>query len=110
MHSLKLLAEFKQRYSHIPTKSGIMLGVGEEDEEVEQTLRDLREHQVDMLTLGQYLQPSPYHLPVSRYVTPDQFKAFADFAKSLGFVHVASGPLVRSSYHADKQAAGESVT
>jgi lipoic acid synthetase len=109
-HSLTLLSEFKQRYSHIPTKSGIMLGVGERDEEVEQTLRDLRKHQVDMLTLGQYLQPSPYHLPVSRYVTPDQFKTLADFAKSLGFAQVASGPLVRSSYHADKQAAGELVT
>ncbi len=109
-HSLLLLKEFKQRYPAIPTKSGIMLGLGETNEEIEQTLRDLRAHDVDMVTLGQYLQPSRHHLPVSRYVTPDEFKAFGTLAKQLGFSNVASGPLVRSSYHADKQAAGEEVT
>lgn len=110
MHSLKLLQEFKHRYPNIPTKSGIMLGLGETNEETEATLKDLRDHGVDMVTLGQYLQPSKYHLPVARYVTPEEFKRFADVAKELGFSNVASGPLVRSSYHADKQAAGEEVT
>ncbi len=109
-HSLKLLQEFKQRYPNIPTKSGIMLGLGENNEEIEQTLKDLRAHDVDMITLGQYLQPSRYHMPVARYVTPDEFKRFADIAKELGFKNIASGPLVRSSYHADRQAAGEEVT
>lgn len=109
-HSLLLLKEFKQRFPHIPTKSGIMLGLGETDEEVEQTLRDLRAHDVEMVTLGQYLQPSKFHLPVSRYVTPEQFAKLAKFAEALGFKNVASGPLVRSSYHADKQAAGEHVS
>jgi lipoic acid synthetase len=87
-----------------------MLGLGETDAEIEQTLRDLREHDVEMVTLGQYLQPSKFHMPVSRYVTPQQFQVFADYAKSIGFKNVASGPLVRSSYHADKQAAGEQVS
>ncbi len=105
-HSLQLLKEFKRRFPHIPTKSGIMLGLGETDEEVQQTIRDLRAHDVDMLTLGQYLQPSPSHMPVSRYITPDDFKALGQWATDLGFTHVASGPLVRSSYHADQQAAG----
>ncbi len=109
-HSLQLLKEFKQRFPHIPTKSGLMLGLGEMDDEIKQTLRDLREHDVDMLTLGQYLQPSKFHMPVARYVTPEQFQALAEFAKQLGFKNVASGPMVRSSYHADKQAAGESVS
>jgi lipoic acid synthetase len=109
-HSLQLLQEFKKRYPAIPTKSGIMLGLGETNEEVEQTLRDLRNHDVDMVTLGQYLQPSKFHMPVSRYVTPDEFKQFGNLAKSLGFTKVASGPLVRSSYHADKQASGEEVS
>ena len=109
-HSLQLLQEFKKRYPGIPTKSGIMLGLGETNEEIEQTLRDLRAHDVEMVTLGQYLQPSRYHMPVARYVTPDEFKHFGDFARELGFMNVASGPLVRSSYHADKQAAGEEVT
>jgi lipoyl synthase len=104
-HSLLLLKEFKRRVTHVPTKSGIMLGLGETDEEIIQTLRDLRAHDVDMLTLGQYLQPSQYHMPVNRYVTPQQFDEFAEMAKQLGFKNVASGPLVRSSYHADKQAA-----
>jgi lipoyl synthase len=106
-HSLMLLKEFKRRFPHIPTKSGLMLGLGEMDDEIEQTLRDLREHDVDMLTLGQYLQPSKFHMPVSRYITPQHFQELAEFAKSIGFKNVASGPLVRSSYHADKQAAGE---
>ncbi len=109
LHSLKLLQEFKKRYPAIPTKSGIMLGLGETDEEIIQTLKDLREHDVEMVTLGQYLQPSRYHMPVARFVTPQSFKQFGDVAKSLGFSNVASGPLVRSSYHADKQAAGEEV-
>jgi len=108
-HSLNLLKEFKLRYPSIPTKSGIMLGLGEANDEIEQTLRDLRAHDVDMVTLGQYLQPSAHHLPVTRYVTPAEFSQFADFAKQLGFKNVASGPLVRSSYHADKQAAGEEI-
>lgn len=108
-HSLSLLQEFKKRYPHIPTKSGIMLGLGEMDDEIMQTLADLRKHDVEMLTLGQYLQPSRYHLPVARFVTPDAFKAFGLAAKNMGFSHVASGPMVRSSYHADKQAAGEEV-
>ncbi|MBX3709599.1 MAG: lipoyl synthase [Gammaproteobacteria bacterium] len=110
LHSLQLLQEFKNRYPHIPTKSGIMLGLGETNEEIEQTLQDLRSYHVDMVTLGQYLQPSRYHMPVARYVTPDEFKQFGDIAKQLGFKNIASGPLVRSSYHADKQAAGEEVT
>ena len=109
-HSLTLLKEFKKRYPGIPTKSGIMLGLGETNEEIEQTLRDLRAHDVEMVTLGQYLQPSRYHMPVARYVTPDEFKHFGAFAKELGFSNIASGPLVRSSYHADKQAAGEEVS
>jgi lipoic acid synthetase len=110
MHSLKLLKEFKQRFNHIPTKSGLMLGLGETNAEIEQTLRDLRDHDVDMLTLGQYLQPSIHHFPVMRYVTPQEFQELAVLAKQLGFKNVASGPLVRSSYHADKQASGEVVS
>ena len=109
-HSLLLLKEFKKRYPHIPTKSGLMLGLGENDDEILLTLRDLRAHDVEMLTLGQYLQPSQFHMPVQRYVTPDQFVKFAEYAKEIGFKNVASGPLVRSSYHADKQAAGEHVS
>ena len=108
--SLKLLQEFKHYYPGIPTKSGLMLGLGEILDEVKHSLEDLREHGVDMLTLGQYLQPSQYHYPVKRYVTPDEFKELAQFAENIGFNNVASGPLVRSSYHADKQAAGEKVT
>jgi lipoic acid synthetase len=109
-HSLMLLKQFKQRYPNIPTKSGLMLGLGENDDEITQTLKDLREHDVDMLTLGQYLQPSKFHMPVSRYITPEAFKEWANLAEQLGFKNVASGPLVRSSYHADKQAAGENVS
>ncbi len=107
--SLKLMQEHKKRFPAIPTKSGLMLGLGETLDEVKQVLKDLRSHEVNMLTLGQYLAPSKHHLPVARYVTPAEFNELADFAKSLGFTHVASGPLVRSSYHADKQAAGEMV-
>ncbi|MEO8401450.1 MAG: lipoyl synthase [Gammaproteobacteria bacterium] len=110
MHSLQLLKQFKARFSHVPTKSGLMLGLGETDEEIKQTLLDLRAHDVDMLTLGQYLQPSKFHIPVIRYVTPQQFKEFAEYAEQIGFKNVASGPLVRSSYHADRQAAGEEVS
>jgi lipoyl synthase len=108
--SLKLLLQHKEQFPKIPTKSGLMLGLGETSEEVEQVLLDLRAHHVDMLTLGQYLQPSRHHMPVARYATPAEFDQLGQLAKKLGFMHVASGPLVRSSYHADKQAAGEKVT
>ncbi|MCL1035984.1 lipoyl synthase [Shewanella submarina] len=107
--SLDLLKRFKERHPDIPTKSGIMLGLGETNEEIEQVLRDLREHNVNMLTLGQYLQPSKFHLPVKRYVTPLEFDAFHDYATEIGFTHAACGPLVRSSYHADLQAKGVEV-
>ena len=107
--SLKLLSEFKNRFPGIPTKSGLMLGLGETLEEVKETMRDLRKHHVDMITLGQYLAPSRHHFPVARYVTPEEFKELGVLAKQMGFTRVASGPLVRSSYHADKQAAGENV-
>jgi lipoic acid synthetase len=109
-HSLRLLQEFKKLYPGVPTKSGIMLGLGETNEETAQTLKDLRAHDVDMITLGQYLQPSKFHMPVARYITPEEFKQFGDLARELGFKNIASGPLVRSSYHADRQAAGEEVT
>jgi len=108
--SLKLLQRFKDAYPDVPTKSGIMLGLGEEIDEVKEVLRDLRAHNVNMLTLGQYLQPSRYHLPVSRYVTPDEFDELGEYARSIGFDNVASGPMVRSSYHADLQASGEKVS
>lgn len=108
--SLKLLQEYKKRFPHTPTKSGVMLGLGETLEEVKETLKDLRAHDVDGLTLGQYLAPSRHHLPVARYVTPQEFDELRILAEQLGFTHVASGPLVRSSYHADKQAAGEKVS
>lgn len=107
--SLKLLQEFKKRYPGIPTKSGMMLGLGETDEEIVQVMQDMRAHEIDMITLGQYLAPSKHHAPVARYVTPEQFKYFGKLAQEMGFIRVASGPLVRSSYHADKQAAGELV-
>ena len=103
--SLTLLQKFKAQHPDVATKSGIMLGLGETMEQVEATLRDLRAHDVDMVTIGQYLQPSPHHHPVMRYWTPDEFKALEDYGMALGFTHVASGPMVRSSYHADKQAA-----
>jgi lipoic acid synthetase len=104
LHSLQLLREFKQRHPAVPTKSGLMLGLGESDEEVLAVLRDLREAGVAMLTVGQYLQPRPGNLPVRRYVAPEIFDAFAREARRLGFTHAACGPLVRSSYHADEQA------
>jgi lipoic acid synthetase len=103
-HSLKLLAEFKALHPGVPTKSGLMLGLGETDEEILQVMRDLRAHGVDMLTLGQYLQPSDYHLPVQRYVHPDTFAMFEREAYAMGFTHAAVGAMVRSSYHADQQA------
>lgn len=103
--SLALIARFKERHPQVPTKSGLMLGLGERIEEVEAVLRDLRAHGCDMLTLGQYLAPSRHHLPVERYVAPAEFDALGRHARELGFVNVASGPLVRSSYHADQQAA-----
>lgn len=102
--SLSLLKNFKQLYPQVPTKSGLMLGLGEKISEVKQVLRDMRAHNVNMLTLGQYLQPSLDHLAVERFVTPDEFDALGEFAYSLGFDQVASGPMVRSSYHADLQA------
>jgi lipoic acid synthetase len=103
-HSLRLLQEFKKRHPAVPTKSGLMVGLGETDEEILQVMRDLRAHDVDMLTIGQYLQPSPHHLPVERYVEPAVFSLFEKEASSLGFRHAAVGALVRSSYHADRQA------
>jgi lipoic acid synthetase len=103
-HSLKLLRDFKARYSGIVTKSGLMVGLGETDEEILEVMRDLRAHDVDMLTIGQYLQPTPGHLPVLRYVEPARFQEFERQAEAMGFVHAACGPLVRSSYHADQQA------
>jgi lipoic acid synthetase len=104
--SLALLQAFKARHPGILTKSGLMLGLGESGAEVEQVMRDLREHEVDMLTLGQYLQPSRHHLPVARYYAPAEFDRLATLARTLGFAQVASGPLVRSSYHAEHQAKG----
>ena len=103
-HSLRLLREFKARHPEIPTKSGLMVGLGETDEEILATLRDLRDHGVEMLTIGQYLAPSGHHLPVLRYVHPDTFAHFAREADQMGFSHAACAPLVRSSYHADLQA------
>ncbi len=103
--SLDLIKQFKSMYPGVPTKSGLMLGLGEEISEVETVMQDLRDHDCNMLTLGQYLQPTKYHLPVSRYVTPTEFDQLAVIGKNIGFSHVASGPLVRSSYHADQQAA-----
>ncbi len=107
--SLQLLKTFKEQHPDVPTKSGLMLGLGETEEEVIAVMRDLRHHLCDRLTLGQYLQPSQHHLAVERYVHPDEFSRLQRIAEELGFSHVASGPLVRSSYHADLQAAGESI-
>ena len=104
--SLDLIKRFKSTHESIPTKSGLMLGLGEELEEVRGVMRDLIKHECNMLTLGQYLQPSRHHLPVSRYVHPDEFEALREYGEHIGFQHVASGPLVRSSYHADLQASG----
>ena len=104
--SLKLLRKFKSAHPDVPTKSGLMLGLGETLEEVLTVMKDLRSSDVNMLTLGQYLQPGEFHLPVERYVTPDEFKSLEKAGYEMGFDHVASGPMVRSSYHADLQAAG----
>jgi lipoyl synthase len=104
LHSLKLLKDFKEMYPNIPTKSGLMVGLGETDEEILEVMRDMREHQIDMLTIGQYLSPSSHHLPVRRYVHPDTFKMFEQEAIKMGFSHAAVGAMVRSSYHADQQA------
>ena len=105
-HSLKLLKDFKARFPHIPTKSGLMVGLGETDEEILEVMRDMRAHDIDMLTIGQYLAPSGHHLPVRRYVHPDTFKMFETKAYEMGFSHAAVGAMVRSSYHADQQAHG----
>jgi lipoic acid synthetase len=102
--SLTLLQQFKQQHPDIPTKSGIMLGLGESRAQIEKALEDLRRHDVDMVTIGQYLQPTAHHHPVMHYWTPEAFDSLAEFAYGLGFTHVASGPLVRSSYHADQMA------
>ena len=105
-HSLELLRQFKARYPVVPTKSGLMVGLGETDDEIATVMRDLRDAGCDMLTIGQYLQPSRDHLPVERFVAPAQFEAFARLGRELGFANVASGPMVRSSYHAEQQAHG----
>ena len=107
--SLLLLQRFKQLFPDLPTKSGLMVGLGETDDEIVEVMRDMRSHGVDMLTMGQYLAPSMHHLPVLRYVHPDGFKAFEEQARQLGFTHAAVGALVRSSYHADQQAAHAGV-
>jgi lipoic acid synthetase len=103
-HSLRLLSAFKERHPAVPSKSGLMVGLGETDEEIVAVMRDLRAHHVDMLTIGQYLQPSAHHLSVQRYAPPETFKRFEAEASALGFAHAAVGPMVRSSYHADQQA------
>ena len=108
-HSLKLLKDFKERFPHIATKSGLMVGLGETDEEILEVMREMREHKIDMLTIGQYLAPSGQHLPVQRYVHPDVFKHFEAEAYAMGFSHAAVGAMVRSSYHADEQAQGAGV-
>lgn len=104
--SLNLLKKFKALFPHVPTKSGLMVGLGETDEEILQTMQDMRDHGIDMLTIGQYLAPSGHHLPVRRYVHPDTFKMFEAKAYEMGFTHAAVGAMVRSSYHADQQAHG----
>lgn len=104
LHSLKLLKQFKELNLSIPTKSGIMVGLGETNEEIYQVMQDMKAHDIDMLTIGQYLQPSQHHSPVMRYVTLEEFKAMEEFAYNIGFKHAAVGPMVRSSYHADLQA------
>ena len=108
-HSLQLLRAFKQAVPSVPTKSGLMVGLGETDDEILQVMRDLRAHGVDMLTVGQYLQPSPHHLPVERYVHPEVFARYGREADAMGFRHAAIGALVRSSYHADRQAEAAGV-
>jgi lipoic acid synthetase len=108
-HSLMLLERFRASHPDVPTKSGLMVGLGESNDEILAVMRDLRDHGVDMLTIGQYLQPSKHHLPVTRYVHPDEFAMFEREAQAMGFVHAACGPMVRSSYHADRQAAEAGV-
>ena len=103
-HSLRLLKDFGRENKSVPTKSGLMVGLGETDDEILEVMRDLREHGVAMLTIGQYLAPSPHHLPVERYVRPEVFSMLEGRAREMGFLHAAIGPLVRSSYHADQQA------
>ena len=109
-HSLALLQTFKQRHPGVPTKSGLMVGLGETDDEILAVMRDMRAHSIDMLTIGQYLAPSGHHLPVRRYVHPETFERFEREARELGFQHAAVGALVRSSYHADQQAHAAGVT
>ncbi|MBC7470421.1 MAG: lipoyl synthase [Ramlibacter sp.] len=108
--SLNLLKKFKALHPNVPTKSGLMVGLGETDEEILQAMRDMREHNIDMLTIGQYLAPSTSHLPVRRYVHPDTFKMFGETAREMGFSHAAVGAMVRSSYHADQQAHAAGVS
>jgi lipoyl synthase len=108
--SLNLLKKFKALFPHLPTKSGLMVGLGETDDEILAVMRDMREHHIDMLTIGQYLAPSGHHLPVRRYVHPDTFAMFEREAKAMGFSHAAVGALVRSSYHADQQAHAAGVS
>lgn len=108
-HSLKLLKDFKAMYPQVTTKSGLMVGLGETDEEILEVMRDMREHNIEMLTIGQYLAPSGHHIPVRRYVHPDVFKMFEAKAYEMGFTHAAVGAMVRSSYHADAQAHGAGV-
>jgi len=108
--SLDLIRRFQELHPEVPTKSGLMLGLGETMEEVKLVMQDLRDHGCRMLTLGQYLQPSRHHLPVDRFVTPAEFDELGELGKQMGFDHVASGPMVRSSYHADLQAQGEKVS
>ena len=103
------MKQFKARYPHVKTKSGLMVGLGETNAEIIEVMRDLRRHGVTMLTLGQYLQPSRHHLPVQRYVSPDEFDEMKAEAMAMGFTHAACGPFVRSSYHADMQAKGLEV-
>ena len=104
-NSLQLLKTFKAKHPGVPTKSGLMVGLGETDAEILDVMRDLRAHNVEMLTVGQYLQPSQHHLPLKRFVTPDNFKVLEAAAQEMGFLNAACGPMVRSSYHADQQAA-----
>ncbi len=103
-HSLNLLKQFKKLCPNVPTKSGIMVGLGETNEEIRQVMDDMRSHNIDMITIGQYLQPSKHHAPVLRYLHPDEFNKWEDYAYEIGFKHAAVGALVRSSYHADEQA------
>ncbi|MSP35635.1 MAG: lipoyl synthase [Limnohabitans sp.] len=107
--SLQLLKKFKALFPHVPTKSGLMVGLGETDEEILQVMQEMRDHNIEMLTLGQYLAPSTSHLTVKRYVHPDTFKMFEEKAYEMGFKHAAVGAMVRSSYHADQQAHGASL-